>query len=56
LLLCRPAPQALIIPVEKLLDTFDPDKWSSAFIALGLCGGSWIAATAPSERNLRVMP
>ena len=23
-----------------------PSEWSSAFIALGICGGSWIAATA----------
>jgi len=34
----------------------DPDEWSSAFIALGICGGAWIAATALSEKNLRVMP
>lgn len=30
----------------------DPAEWSSAFIALGLCGGSWIAASALSERQL----
>jgi uncharacterized membrane protein YphA (DoxX/SURF4 family) len=29
----------------------DPAEWSSAFIALGLCGGSWIAATALCERR-----
>jgi uncharacterized membrane protein len=34
----------------------DPAEWSSAFIALGICGGSWIAATALSERHLCVMP
>jgi len=27
-----------------------PAEWSSAFIALGICGGSWIAATALSWR------
>jgi uncharacterized membrane protein YphA (DoxX/SURF4 family) len=29
----------------------DPAEWSSAFIALGLCGGSWIAATVLSARR-----
>jgi uncharacterized membrane protein YphA (DoxX/SURF4 family) len=36
--------------------SLDPAEWSSAFIALGICGGSWIAATALSEKKLRVMP
>jgi uncharacterized membrane protein len=34
----------------------NPDEWSSAFIALGICGGSWIAAAAfsagPAHRRL----
>jgi hypothetical protein len=28
----------------------DPDEWSSAFIALGMCGGSWICAWAFSRK------
>jgi uncharacterized membrane protein YphA (DoxX/SURF4 family) len=31
----------------------DPDEWSSAFIALGICGGSWIAAQAASARQAK---
>jgi uncharacterized membrane protein len=33
----------------------NPDEWSSAFIALGMCGGSWIAAwhAARPNRELR---
>jgi len=27
----------------------DPDEWSSAFIALGMCGGSWICASRSTE-------
>ena len=32
-----------------------PAEWSSAFIALGICGGSWIAATALSPRPAQKM-
>jgi uncharacterized membrane protein len=28
----------------------DPAEWSSAFIALGICGGSWVATVALSAR------
>jgi uncharacterized membrane protein YphA (DoxX/SURF4 family) len=28
----------------------NPNEWSSAFIALGICGGSWILATALTEK------
>ncbi len=30
----------------------DPAEWSSAFIALGICGGSWIAAVALPDKPL----
>lgn len=30
-----------------------PDEWSSAFIALGMCGGSWICALHARQRSLR---
>jgi len=33
----------------------DPDEWSSAFIALGICGGSWIAAAVFEEKSLARM-
>jgi len=29
----------------------NPNEWSSAFIALGMCGGSWICAQALSETS-----
>jgi uncharacterized membrane protein YphA (DoxX/SURF4 family) len=29
----------------------DPNEWSSAFIALGMCGGSWIIAQHPRKRS-----
>jgi hypothetical protein len=32
-------------------DPNSPDEWSSAFIALGLCGGSWICARHAQQRR-----
>jgi len=31
----------------------DPHEWSSAFIALGICGGSWILAWSLSANAIR---
>lgn len=31
-------------------DPHNPDEWSSAFIALAMCGGSWIVATHAKAR------
>lgn len=45
------APRVLSAPRSH-----DPNEWSSAFIALGICGGSWICASAMSRRReLRVL-
>ena len=44
----------LLLHLPRILSyprSHDPAEWSSAFIALGLCGGSWIAATALCERR-----
>jgi hypothetical protein len=32
-------------------DRHNPDEWSSAFIALGMCGGSWIVASHSRHRR-----
>lgn len=34
-------------------DLHNPDEWSSAFIALGMCGGSWIVASHARQRRAR---
>lgn len=50
------APRVLgILPVPGKIAPRDPNEWSSAFIALAICGGSWICAWAfaiemPSRR------
>jgi uncharacterized membrane protein YphA (DoxX/SURF4 family) len=39
----------VLLHVPRLFDPLkihDPDEWSSAFIALAICGGSWIATRA----------
>lgn len=51
------APRVLgILPVPGKIAPRDPNEWSSAFIALAICGGSWICAWAfaiemPSRQN-----
>jgi uncharacterized membrane protein len=43
----------LLLHVPRILSyprSHDPAEWSSAFIALGICGGSWIAITALSAK------
>jgi hypothetical protein len=40
------APRVLSLPKG-----LDPDEWSSAFIALAMCGGSWIAALSIPVRH-----
>jgi uncharacterized membrane protein YphA (DoxX/SURF4 family) len=35
-----------------LADPHSPDEWSSALIALGMCGASWIVATRPRHRSV----
>lgn len=32
-------------------DRHNPDEWSSAFIALGMCGGSWVVASHARYRR-----
>ena len=45
------APRVLSAPRSH-----DPNEWSSAFIALGICGGSWICASAMSvQQEFRVL-
>jgi uncharacterized membrane protein YphA (DoxX/SURF4 family) len=39
------APRIMSFPRAR-----DPREWSSAFIALGMCGGSWIVASALSAK------
>jgi hypothetical protein len=34
----------------------DPDEWSSAFIALAVCGVSWILAASLSEKPVNSTP
>ena len=43
----------LVLHVPRVMSyprSHDPAEWSSAFIALGLCGGSWIAANALQDK------
>jgi uncharacterized membrane protein len=40
------APRIMSLPRAR-----DPHEWSSAFIALGMCGGSWILASALSAKS-----
>ena len=45
------APRVLSAPRSH-----DPNEWSSAFIALGICGSSWICASAMSvQQEFRVL-
>ncbi len=37
--------------VATVKGSHNPDEWSSAFIALGICGGCWIAARAASTET-----
>jgi uncharacterized membrane protein len=44
----------LVLHLPRVLSyprSHDPAEWSSAFIALGICGGSWIAANAFSPET-----
>ncbi len=56
------APRVLgILPVPGKIAPRDPNEWSSAFIALAMCGGSWICAWAfaietPSPRRAIARP
>jgi uncharacterized membrane protein len=45
---CLHAPRVMSFPKSH-----NPDEWSSAFIALGMCGVSWISAWALSTQALR---
>jgi hypothetical protein len=46
--LCLHAPRVMSFPRSH-----NPNEWSSAFIALGMCGGSWICAWARSQSSQR---
>ncbi len=46
--LCLHAPRVLSFPKSH-----NPNEWSSAFIALGMCGSSWICAWALSAKAVR---
>jgi len=46
--LCLHAPRVMSFPKSH-----NPNEWSSAFIALGMCGGSWICAWALSAKAVR---
>jgi uncharacterized membrane protein len=52
------APRVLgVLPVPGKIAPRDPNEWSSAFIALAICGGAWICAWAFAiEMPLRLRP
>jgi len=50
----------LLLHVPRILSSsthaHDPNEWSSAFIALAMCGGAWICAWAVSETQFSTLP